>query len=140
MHGVFNRISFFFRRHLTLLIPVIALLMPMAAAWGDGSGTIQYTKRFDGVSLVKEVEWTYDRSVPSLTFTEPRTIWTGAGAPEGLAGSDGLFHTPEEELIVANHQASSIWKFDPTKTDEVLVKVHATTVNRTDCVRHTNKG
>lgn len=119
MHGLFSGIQFFSRRCLTFLVPVIALMMT-TPAWADGSGTIQYTKRFDGVSVVKEVEWTYDRSARTLTFTDPRVIWTGAGAPDGLAGSDGLFHTPAEDLIVANWQAGSFWKFDPTKTDEVV--------------------
>lgn len=114
------RISFHARCCLNLLLPVCALLALASAVWADGSGTIQYTKRFDGVAVVKEVDWTYDRSVPSLTFNEPRVIWTGVGAPPGAAGSDGLFHTPAEELIVGNWQAGLFWKFDPTKTDEVL--------------------
>jgi hypothetical protein len=96
-------------------------LFSLQAVWADGSGTIQYTVRFDGgTGVVKEVEWTYDRSLPSLTFSEPRVIWTGAGAPQEMAGSDGLFHTPNEDLVVGNWQAGMFWKFDPTKTDEVV--------------------
>lgn len=102
------------------LAAAISVLLPLAA-WADGSGTIQYTIRFDGgTGVVKEVEWAYDRSVPSLTFSEPRVIWSGAGAQAGTAGSDGLFHTPDEDLVVGNWQAGRFWKFDPTKTDEVV--------------------
>lgn len=120
MHGSTSRLPFRARCCLTHLLPVGALLALATVVWADGSGTIQYTKRFDGEAVVKEVEWTYDRSVPSLTFSEPRVIWSGAGAPPGSGGSDGLFHTPAEDLIVGNWQAGLFWKFDPTKTDEVL--------------------
>ena len=54
-----------------------------------------------------EVDWFYDRSVPSLTFDNRRVIWTGDPVPDGSDGSDGLFHTPSGDLIVANWAASS---------------------------------
>jgi hypothetical protein len=85
-----------------------------AQALADASGKFVYTKRFDEASVVLEVTWTYVRSTPSLTFGTPRVIWTGAGAPEGQAGSDGLFFNPAGDLVVGNWQSQSIWKFDPT--------------------------
>ena len=98
----------------------VALLWPVSKALADASGTFVYTQRFDGESVVLEVDWTYVRATPSLTFGTPRVIWSGAGAPEGSAGSDGLFYNPAGELIVGNWQSGLFWKFDPSKTDEVL--------------------
>jgi hypothetical protein len=102
------------------LFVTAALLCLPASALADASGTFVYTKRFDGESVVLEVDWTYVREVPSLTFGEPRVIWSGAGAPEGQAGSDGLFYNPVGDLLVANWQSNAFWKFDPSKTDEVI--------------------
>ena len=103
-----------------LLLVAIALFWPLSNAFADASGKFVYTKRFDGESIVLEVEWTYIRAVPSLTFGEPRVIWSGVGAIEGQAGSDGLFYNPAGDLLVANWQSSVFWKFDPSKTDELI--------------------
>jgi hypothetical protein len=86
----------------------------------DGQGTIQFTKRFGGESVVVEVDWFYDRSVPSLTFDNRRVIWTGDPVPDGGDGSDGLFHIPSGDLIVANWQSSNFVKLEPGGTDMVL--------------------
>jgi len=103
-----------------LLLVTIALFGLPSDAMADASGKFVYTKRFDGESIVLEVEWTYVRAAPSLTFGEPRVIWSGAGAPEGQAGSDGLFYNPAGDLLVGNWQSNVFWKFDPSKTDEII--------------------
>lgn len=90
-----------------------------SSALADATGKFVYTQRFDGGAVVLEVEWTYVRATPSLTFGTPRVIWSGAGA-EGTSGSDGLFYTPDGGLVVGNWEGNSIWKFDPTKTDEIV--------------------
>jgi hypothetical protein len=109
-----------------------ALLWPFSSATADFNGTIQYTQRFDGTpTIVNEVDWDYVRETPSLTFTNKRVIWTGAGAkifdnpnppPDQarLAGSDGLFHRPDGKLVVGNWQAAQFWVFDPTGTDVII--------------------
>jgi len=102
------------------LLLVSTIFLPIAGAWADASGKIAFTRRFNGDPVVYEVEWTYVRATPSLTFGTPRVIWTGAGAPGSMPGSDGLFFNPAGELIVGNHEASQFWKFDPTQTDVVL--------------------
>jgi hypothetical protein len=85
-----------------------------------------YTQRFDGAAVVLEVSFEYVRVTPSLNFGTPRVIWSGAGAPSDLAGSDGLFFTPANELMVANWEPSRaanptfMWKFDPSQTDAVI--------------------
>ncbi len=104
-----------------LVLLAVLLLWPLSNAVADASGKIVYTKRFgDGSPVVLEVEWTYVRATPSLTFGTPRVIWSGAGAAGGMPGSDGLFFNPHGDLIVGNHQAHDFWKFDPTQTDVVL--------------------
>jgi hypothetical protein len=91
-----------------LLLAAFPLLWVSQAVLADASGTIVYTKRFDDDNVVLEVDWTYVRAAPSLTFGTPRVIWTGAGAPGGAPGSDGLFFNPAGELVVGNHEASSL--------------------------------
>jgi len=105
----------------------------------DGSGTIFYTQRFDGpMTIVNRVQWDYVRATPSLIFSNQEVIWTGAGAlvgtgepppgcPDGrLAGSDGIFFTPDRGLVVGNWEpgrcglSGQFWKFDPDETDVVL--------------------
>jgi hypothetical protein len=103
-----------------LLLAAFPLLWVSQAVLADASGTIVYTKRFDDDNVVLEVDWTYVRAAPSLTFGTPRVIWTGTGAPGGAPGSDGLFFNPAGELVVGNHEASSLWKFDPTQTNAVI--------------------
>jgi len=98
----------------------LTLFLPVSNALADGRGSFVYTQRFDGVAIVLEVEWTYVRATPSLTFEKPRVIWSGVGVPKGSAGFGGLFYTPANELVVANNQANLFWKFDPTQTDVVL--------------------
>lgn len=117
---------------------VCAAICPISAL-ADASGTIFFTQRFDGpMTIVNEVDWTYVRSTPSLVFSNQRVVWTGAGAqvgagppPEGcpagrLAGSDGIFFTPNRELVVGNWEpgrcalSGQFWKFDPDQTDVVL--------------------
>lgn len=102
----------------------------LARAGADANGIIVYTQRFDGTdTIVNEVEWSYVRATPSLTFSNYRVIWTGAGALNcgaRTAGSDGLFYTPGGDLVVGNWQASAcngqglFWKFDPELTDDVV--------------------
>ncbi len=99
---------------------LLGFILASAKLTADGQGTIQFTKRFGGESVVVEVDWFYDRSVPSLTFENRRVIWTGAPVPDGGDGSDGLFHTPSGDLIVANWQSSNFVKLDPGQTDAVL--------------------
>ena len=96
------------------------LLWPSGDMRADASGKFVYTKRFDEASVVLEVSWTYVRATPSLTFGTPRVIWSGAGAPDGEAGSDGLFFNPAGDLIVGNWESHNMWKFDPTQTDVVI--------------------
>lgn len=121
MNGRTNLITVLHIRAMAqLLLVTIALFWLPSEALADASGKFVYTKRFDGESIVLEVEWTYVRAVPSLTFGEPRVIWSGAGAPEGQAGSDGLFYNPAGDLLVGNWQSNAFWKFDPSKTDEII--------------------
>ena len=121
MNGKANLITILHNRTIAqLLLVTTALFWLPSTVLADASGTFVYTKRFDGESIVLEVEWTYVRAVPSLTFGEPRVIWSGAGAAEGQAGSDGLFYNPAGDLLVGNWQSNAFWKFDPSKTDEVI--------------------
>lgn len=108
------------RSAIQFLLVTIMAVWPVSSVQADASGTIVYTKRFDGDNVVLEVDWTYVRATPSLNFGAPRVIWSGAGAPEGMAGSDGLFYTPAGELVVGNWQSSSFWKLDPDQTDVVI--------------------
>ncbi|MGH8033718.1 MAG: hypothetical protein ACREO9_00730, partial [Lysobacterales bacterium] len=121
-----SRTSISCLRAVAQVVLVLAVLLgPVSDALADASGKFVYTKRFDGVSVVLEVDWTYVRSVPSLKFGTPRVIWSGVGAAVDengarLAGSDGLFFNPAGDLVVGNWQSGSIWKFDPTKMDVVV--------------------
>jgi len=110
------------RRGILALTLCFSLAAPVLGGDPDASGRLVYTQRFDGAGVVFEAPFEYVRGTPSLTFGTPRVIWSGAGAPGGFAGSDGLFFTPANELVVANWEAtpSSIWKFDPLQTDVVL--------------------
>ncbi len=108
-----------FRYILPIILFTVALLGLASSVQADATGKFVYTQRFDGDAVVLEVEWTYVRATPSLTFGTPRVIWSGVGT-EGTAGSDGLFYNPVGDLIVGNHQGAAIWKFDPTKTDEIV--------------------
>lgn len=129
--------SSYFR--LVLLSCCFALVWPVSSALADFEGVIVFTQRFDNFTqnantpstIVNEVEWTYVRATPSLSFTNKRVIWTGAGAkmldnlnppPDQVraAGSDGLFYRPDDQLLVGNWQASQFWVFDPTGTDVVI--------------------
>lgn len=100
---------------------VLSICLWQQPALADASGSFVYTQRFDGKAIVLEVDWEYVRATPSLTFGTPRVIWSGAGAAEGTAGSDGLFYTPVNDLVVANWQGPGrFWKFDPEQTDMLL--------------------
>ena len=104
------------------LFTCVLSVFPLAASnlAADGQGTIQYTKRFGGEAVVVEVDWFYDRSVPSLTFDNRRVIWTGDPVPDGSDGSDGLLYIPSGDLIVANWQSRNFVKLDPSQNDAVL--------------------
>jgi len=102
------------------LLLVSMIFLPIAGARADASGTFVYTVRWEGEAAVLEVDWTYVRATPSLSFGDPRVIWSGAGAPGGMSGSDGLFWNPEGDLVVGNWQSSNFLKFEPTQTDVVL--------------------
>lgn len=107
------------RRFLSVCV-LFGFTLAVADLTADGEGTIQYTLRFGGESVVVEVDCFYDRSLPSLTFDNRRVIWTGVPVPEGGDGSDGLFHTPDGDMIVANWQSGNFVKLDPGQTDRVL--------------------
>lgn len=108
----------------------LTMLLPITNVFADAKGTIVYTQRFDGTpTIVNETDWTYVRATPSLSFTNTRVIWTGAGAkmvpdPPGpdvrVAGSDGLFYRTDDHLLVGNWQGGQFWVFDPTGTDVVI--------------------
>lgn len=109
------------RAVMKILLFTATLLLPISNVLADASGKIVYTVRFgDSGPVVMEADWTYVRATPSLTFGTPRVIWSGAGAPGGASGSDGLFFNPQGELIVGNWESGNFWKFDPTQTDVVL--------------------
>ena len=81
-----SRISNKFNFMQLLLLAALIVLWPAANALANASGTFVYTKRFDGDSVVLEVDWTYIKATPSLTFGTPRVIWSGARAPDGGSG------------------------------------------------------
>jgi hypothetical protein len=117
-------------------LSVLVSLVPVSSVLADASGTIVFTQRFDGpMTIVNEVDWTYVRSTPSVAFSNQRVIWTGAGAQTGaaappcdrrLAGSDGLFYTSANDLVVGNWEPGTcglpgqFWIFDPDQTDVVV--------------------
>ena len=76
-------------RWYSFVCALIGLVLATTNLAADGRGTIQFTKRFGGESVVVEVDWVYDRSVPSLTFENRRVIWTGDPVTDGGDGSDG---------------------------------------------------
>lgn len=125
-------ISFQGRKPAVLLLIILVSILSSTNTLADGAGTIVFTQRFDGnPTIVNEVDWTYVRATPSLSFGSKRVIWTGAGAsmvpnpnppPPNIrvAGSDGLFYRSNGHLVVGNWQGGQFWIFDPAGTDIVI--------------------